>query len=66
MHASSPAEPLPPTRTLSRAQQVRWLGIVVGVLVGIAILVMLIGKLTHHEPAPPPSTPPGTLRLTPQ
>ena len=66
MHASTPAEPLPPTRTLTRPQQVRWLGIVAAVLVGIALLVLIVGKLTHHEPAPTPTTPPGTLRLTPQ
>jgi cobalt-zinc-cadmium efflux system membrane fusion protein len=66
MHASTPAEPLPPTRTLTRPQQVRWLGIVAAVLVGIALLVLIVGKLTHHEPAPAPTTPPGTLRLTPQ
>jgi len=42
----------------------RWLGIAAGVIVGLVLIVVLIGKLTHHEPAPAPVTPAGTFRPT--
>lgn len=62
MHASTTPETLPPTRTLSRAAQLRWLGIAAGAIVAVVLLVVLIGKLTHHEAAPAPVTPAGTFR----
>ncbi len=64
MHASTTPETLPPTRSLSRSAQMRWLGIAAGVIVGLVLIVVLIGKLTHHEPAPAPVTPAGTFRPT--
>ncbi len=64
MHASTTPETLPPTRALSRSAQMRWLGIAAAVIVGLVLLVVLIGKLTHHEPAPAPATPAGTFRPT--
>lgn len=42
----------------------RWLGIAAGVIVGLVLIVVLIGKLTHHEPAPAPTSPAGTFRPT--
>ena len=56
MHASTTPETLPPAATLSRSAQMRWLGIAAGVIVGLVLIVVLIGKLTHHEPAPAPVT----------
>ncbi len=64
MHASTTPETLPPTRSLSRSAQMRWLGIAAGVIVGLVLIVLLIGKLTHHEPAPAPVSPAGTFRPT--
>lgn len=64
MHASQPTPSLPPMRNLSRHAQVRWLIIVAGAAIGIVLLWLLIAKLTHHEPAPPTPTPPGTFRPT--
>ena len=64
MHASTTPETLPPTATLSRSAQMRWLGIAAGVIVGLVLIVVLIGKLTHHEPVPAPVTPAGTFRPT--
>ncbi len=64
MHASTTPETLPPTRSLSRSAQMRWLGIAAGVIVGLVLIVVLIGKLTHHEPAPAPTSPAGTFRPT--
>ncbi|MES3054270.1 efflux RND transporter periplasmic adaptor subunit [Sphingomonas faeni] len=64
MHASTTPETLPPAATLSRSAQLRWLGIAAGVIVGLVLIVVLIGKLTHHEPAPAPVTPAGTFRPT--
>ncbi len=64
MHASTTPETLPPTRSLSRSAQMRWLGIAAGVIVGLVLIVVLIGKLTHHEPAPAPVSPAGTFRPT--
>jgi multidrug efflux pump subunit AcrA (membrane-fusion protein) len=62
MHATDTPETLPPATTLGRSAQWRWLGIAAAVLIGIGLLVSLIGKLTHHEEAPPPASPPGTFR----
>ncbi len=64
MHASTTPETLPPAATLSRSAQIRWLGIAAGVIVGLVLIGVLIGKLTHHEPAPAPVTPAGTFRPT--
>ncbi len=64
MHASTTPETLSPAATLSRSAQMRWLGIAAGVIVGLVLIVVLIGKLTHHEPAPAPVTPAGTFRPT--
>jgi cobalt-zinc-cadmium efflux system membrane fusion protein len=64
MHATHPTETLPPSRSLSRQAQLRWLGIAAAVIVGLILLVLLIGRLTHHDPAPPATTPPGTFRPT--
>ena len=66
MHATETAEPLPPAPTLNRSAQWRWLGIAAAVLIGLWLLVTLIGKLTHHDEAPPPASPPGTFRPTPE
>jgi cobalt-zinc-cadmium efflux system membrane fusion protein len=49
---------------LSRSAQMRWLAIAAAVIVGLVLIVVMIGKLTHHEPAPVPVTPPGTFRPT--
>jgi hypothetical protein len=57
MHATDTPETLPPATTLGRSAQWRWLGIAAAVLVGIGLLVSLIGKLTHHDEAPPPASP---------
>ncbi|PVE59664.1 efflux RND transporter periplasmic adaptor subunit [Arthrobacter sp. TPD3018] len=62
MHATDTPETLPPATTLGRSAQWRWLGITAAVLVGIGLLVSLIGKLTHHDEAAPPVSPPGTFR----
>ncbi|RXD06714.1 efflux RND transporter periplasmic adaptor subunit [Sphingomonas sp. UV9] len=62
MHATTTPDTLPPARTLSRASQLRWLGIAAGAIVAVVLLVLLIGKLTHHEAPPAPVTPPGTFR----
>lgn len=62
MHATDTPETLPPATTLGRSAQWRWLGIAAAVLIGIGLLVSLIGKLTHHDEAPPPVSPPGTFR----
>ena len=64
MHATEHPEPLAPARSLSRPAQWRWLAIVAVVLAGIVLLTVLIGRLTHHEDAPPPAPPPGTFRPT--
>ena len=66
MHPSSIPEPetLPPTRTLPRQQQLRWLAIVVAVVVAIALLWAVIARLTHHDPVVPAPPPPGTFRPT--
>ncbi|MBI0476718.1 efflux RND transporter periplasmic adaptor subunit [Sphingomonas sp. MA1305] len=64
MHAAELAEPLPAATTLSRSAQLRWLGIAAAVIVGVALLIALIGKLTHHEATPPAPLPAGTLKLT--
>ncbi|MDP1027925.1 efflux RND transporter periplasmic adaptor subunit [Sphingomonas sp. KR1UV-12] len=64
MHASSPPQPLPATRILSSREQGRWLAIAAAVAVGAILLWLAIARLTHHEPAPPGSTPPGTFRPT--
>lgn len=64
MHASHSTPSLPQTRDLPRSVQVRWLVIIASAAVGIMLLWMLIARLTHHEPAPPAPTPPGTFRPT--
>ncbi len=64
MHSTVPPQTLPHTRSLSRGTQLRWLAIAAGVAIGLALLWAAIGALFHHDAAPPPSTPPGTLRLT--
>ncbi|MEG8042169.1 efflux RND transporter periplasmic adaptor subunit [Sphingomonas sp. LR59] len=64
MHASTTPETLPPAAKLSRSAQLRWLGIAAGVIAGLVLIVVLIGKLTHHEPASAPVTPAGTFRPT--
>ena len=64
MHTTVPPQTLPHTRSLSRATQMRWLGIVGGVAIGLALLWSSVAALFHHDAAPPPTTPPGTLRLT--
>lgn len=66
MHAIDEHEPLAPATTLSRSAQWRWLGIAAAVLVGVALLIALLGRLTHHEEAPPPASPPGTFRPSPE
>ena len=65
MHATDEHVPLAPATTLTRSAQWRWLGIAAAVLAGIALLVVLVGRLTHHDEAPPPASPPGTFRPTP-
>ena len=64
MHASTTPETLPPATMLSRSAQMRWLAIAAAVIVGLVLMVVMIGKLTHHEPAPAPVTPAGTFRPT--
>lgn len=64
MHSTVPPQTLPHTRSLSRGTQLRWLAIAAGVAIGLALLWAAIGALFHHDAAAPPSTPPGTLRLT--
>jgi cobalt-zinc-cadmium efflux system membrane fusion protein len=65
MHASPPPQSLPETRSLSHRDQLRWLGIVAAVAVGVVLLWLLIARLTHSEPVAPAPTPPGTFRPTP-
>jgi membrane fusion protein, heavy metal efflux system len=64
MHASLPPQSLPVIRTLTRRDQIRWLALFAGTAIGLALLWWAIAALTHHEPAAPPTTPPGTLRLS--
>ncbi|PTS74574.1 efflux RND transporter periplasmic adaptor subunit [Sphingomonas sp. HMWF008] len=64
MHASLPPQSLPTTRTLTRHNQLRWLALLAGTAIGLALLWWAVTALTHHDPAAPPTTPPGTLRLS--
>lgn len=64
MHAPTPSDTLPPTTTLARAAQIRWLVIAATVVFGIVLIVTAIGRLTHHDSAPAPVTPAGTFRPT--
>ncbi|WP_404369730.1 efflux RND transporter periplasmic adaptor subunit [Sphingomonas sp. MMS24-J45] len=64
MHASLPPQSLPSTRMLTQRKQIRWLALLSGAAIGLALLWWAITALTHREPAPLPSTPPGTLRLS--
>jgi len=65
MHASVPPQALPATRTLPRRVQLRWLVIILVAAIGIALIWRAIGAASQHEPAPVPTTPAGTVRLTP-
>lgn len=64
MHASPTPQSLPAAPTLSRAGQLRWLGIVVGAVVAISIVWMIVAALTRPAPVVPVTTPPGTFRPT--
>lgn len=64
MHAASPPDTLPPAPALSRRAQVRWLGIAAAAVVGIVLLILFVGRLTHKEPPAALVTPPGTFRPT--
>ncbi|WP_353204868.1 efflux RND transporter periplasmic adaptor subunit [Sphingomonas sp.] len=64
MHGSPPSQSLPATQALSRRDQVRWLIVFTVVGIGVLLLWLAIAALVHREPAAPPITPPGTLRLT--
>lgn len=64
MHASPPPQSLPTAPTLSRAGQLRWLGIVAGCAVAICVVWMIVAGLTRTAPVAPVTTPPGTFRPT--
>jgi cobalt-zinc-cadmium efflux system membrane fusion protein len=65
MHASPPQQSLPRTRSLPRAQQLRWLGIAAAVAVGLVLLWLVVARLIEQTPPVPTSMPPGTFRPTP-
>jgi cobalt-zinc-cadmium efflux system membrane fusion protein len=64
MHASQPTPSLPPTRTLTRHAQVRWLAIVAAIALLAVVGWWTIASLTHREPVAPQPTPAGTFRPT--
>jgi cobalt-zinc-cadmium efflux system membrane fusion protein len=64
MHASPIPHALPEAKALSRATQLRWLGIAAGVAVALFVVWTLVAALTHHDAPVAPPTPPGTFRPT--
>lgn len=66
MHAEHAPEWLPATTTLPQASQWRWLAVVAGGVLALALLVGIVGRFTHHEEAPAVAPPPGTFRPTAQ